>query len=361
MTKNDALAPAGTRPNARRRSALLAAGCALSLLMTGTVSSAQNASTGPAPAPARTTSLPVGICMNMGNTFESPTETAWGGRPIDQAQIDAIAAAGFNTIRLPVRWDTHASETAPYTIDPAYMSRVRAVVDAALTTGLNVILNSHHFEAMHVDPIANAPRHAAIWDQIGTTFAGYPREMLWFELENEPHNNFNHANLLAALAPALAAVRRTNPDRPVIIGGENWSGLDSLATLPMPDDPHVIPTFHYYDPFDFTHQGATWVNPSPALGRVYGTPADAERLQADVARVRAYIARTGLTPFMGETGAHTTVPIGQRIAYHTAVRETFAPTGIGMCMWGFANTFQFYDHATSAWIPGLRAAIGLPE
>jgi endoglucanase len=31
----------------------------------------------------------------------------------------------------------------------------------------------------------------------------------------------------------------------VIVGGQNWSGIDSLATLQLPDDPYVVPTFHY--------------------------------------------------------------------------------------------------------------------
>src|SRR3546814_12632681 len=65
-----------------------------------------------------------------------------------------------------------------------------------------------------------------------------------------------NANLLATLAPALAAIRATNPTRAVVIGGENWTGIDSLATLDLPDDPNAYPTFHYYDTFAFTRQGA---------------------------------------------------------------------------------------------------------
>ncbi len=312
-------------------------------------------------APARTTSLPVGRCMNLGNSFESPGENSWGGARVTREQLQAIASAGFQTIRFPVRWDTHVSAAPDYRIDPAYLARVREVVDQAQAAGLNVILNSHHFERIHEDPAGSTAQLAAMWDQIGTAFASYPRDRLWFELENEPHNRFNHSNLLATLTPALAAVRRTNPDRPVIIGGENWSGIDSLATLPLPNDPHIIPTFHYYEPFDFTHQGASWVNPSPPTGRRYGGVADARRLADDVAKLRAYIARTGLTPFMGETGAHTTAPLDQRVAYHRAINDAFLPTGIGMCMWGFTNTFPFFDHRTGTWLPGLRAAIGLQE
>lgn len=200
--------------------------------------------------------LPVGTCINMGNSLEPPTETGWGGHKISDADFDNIARAGFKTIRLPVRWDSHAGKVPPYTIEPAFVARVKHLVAAAQAAGLNVILDSHYVESIHSDPIGNAPRFAGIWEQIGAAFAGQPTKTLWFELEKEPHDKFTNANLLEALSPALAAVRATNPDRPVIIGGENWSGIDSLATLKLPDDPHVYPTFHHYEPFQFTHQGA---------------------------------------------------------------------------------------------------------
>lgn len=305
--------------------------------------------------------LPVGTCINMGNSLEPPTETGWGGHRIEDGDFTNIASAGFKTIRLPVRWDSHAGKDAPYTIEPAFLVRVQHLVGAAQAAGLNVILDSHNFESMHSDPLGSAPRFAGIWKQIAAAFASHPTKALWFELENEPHDKFMNANLLEALSPALAAVRATNPDRPVIIGGEFWSGIDSLATLKLPDDPNVYPTFHYYEPFDFTHQGATWVDPVPPLGRAYGSADDAARLVRDVQKIRDYTARTGLLPFMGETGAHTTVPLEQRVQYHAAVTKAFAPLGVGMCTWAYTNTFPFYDSDKKAWLPGMRGAIGLPD
>ena len=56
-----------------------------------------------APALAKTDSLPIGRCVNMGNSLETPTEGSWGGKKIDAADFKRIADAGFNTIRLPVR------------------------------------------------------------------------------------------------------------------------------------------------------------------------------------------------------------------------------------------------------------------
>jgi endoglucanase len=311
--------------------------------------------------PAAGQGLPVGTCINMGNHLEADSESSWGGKRAEAADFSRIAAAGFDTVRLPVRWANKTGDGPDYAVDPAWLDRVAEVVDQALAADLNVILNSHNFTELHADPEANAAKLAGIWRQVAARFADRPAERLWFEIENEPHDKLIHENLMATLGPALGAIRATNPDRPVVIGGEDWSGIDSLATLELPHDPQVYPTFHYYEPFGFTHQGASWAG-NPPIGRVYGSEDDAERLTRDVAKVEAYVERTGRIPFMGETGAYDAhVPLGQRIAYHRAVREAFAPTGIGICTWAYTNTFPFFDHEAGRWLPGLRAAMGLAE
>ena len=334
------------------RFAILAAAALLATTATASVSGAD--------APR---SLPVGACINMGNQLEAQAETAHGGVAIEPGDFKRIRDAGFVTVRVPVRWSNRTGAGPAYAIDPKWMARVSEVVDQALAAGLNVVLNDHHFDEIDNDPAANSAKLAAIWRQIAAHFADRPSARLWFEIENEPHDKLTNAILVETLAPALAAIRATNPDRPVIIGGENWSGIDSLATLDLPADSNVYPTFHYYEPFDFTHQGAGWVKPKPpALGRVYGTADDARRLVRDAAKIRAYVERTGLIPFMGETGAYEAhIPLAQRVQYTRAVHDTFAPLGVGICGWAYTNTFPYYDHEAKRWLPGLLGASGLPE
>lgn len=319
----------------------------------------------PTPSPAYTPAaaaepttgirLPIGKCVNMGNHLEAPSEGEWG-RAIADDDFQIIKAAGFDSVRIPVKWSSHAMESAPYTIDPAFMARVRHVVALAEAQGLGVVLNMHHYDELTSDPAAHSARFAGLWKQIAAEFrtAG-PK--VWFELINEPMNKLNHSNLLAVLNPALAEVRATNPTRPVIVGGENWSGVPSLATLPLPNDPYVVPTFHTYDPFNFTHQGATWVNPAPPLGRTFGSDADYQELNANLQRVKEYIARTGRVPFIGEYGAidHPQVPLEQRIEYYRTVSAAYASIGVQSCAWGYTNTFRLRQG--NAWVPGMIEAI----
>jgi endoglucanase len=283
-------------------------------------------------------------------------EGAWGG-VFEDDDFAIIKAAGFRTVRIPVRWSAHAAESAPYSIDPAFLARVHHVVGLASAAGLNVILNVHHYEALDATPEANIARFTGLWRQIAASFANAPSNV-WFELDNEPHDKFTNANLMAVFRPALAAIRETNKTRPVVIGGEGWSGISSLATLPMPDDPYVVPTFHYYEPFAFTHQGATWVGPHPPpIGRAYGSAADKAGLEQDLQKVRDYMARTGRVPLLGEYGAQDDprVPLEQRIRYYRTISAAFASAGVQSCAWGYRAGFKLRegDH----WLSGLVEAI----
>jgi aryl-phospho-beta-D-glucosidase BglC (GH1 family) len=211
----------------------------------------------------------LGRGVNFGNALEAPSEGAWG-MTLETSFFDLVKEAGFDTIRLPVSWTTHASKETPYTIDAAYIDRVQWAVDEATKRDLNIIVNIHHYDELNKDPVAEEERYLALWGQIAERFKDYPKSV-YFELLNEPHDAFNsNAELWNnLLVKALNVVRKTNPDRAVIIGPTNWNAISSLSGLVLPDDPNIIVTVHFYDPFEFTHQGAEWTNPSPPVGTLW--------------------------------------------------------------------------------------------
>ena len=313
----------------------------------------------PAPPPhARVGPSPeLGKCVNLANTLEPPNEGEWGPAFRDEdARI--IRDAGFATVRVPVNFLGHAMAKPPYSLDRKFMGRVRHVIDTLRAAGLKVIVDQHNNDDLSAAPELNRDRSVGVWRQVAATLRDEPASV-WFELLNEPHGQLTNANLLATLNPSLAAIRETNPTRVVVIGGQNWSGVDSLATLPLPDDPYVVPTFHYYDPFEFTHQGATFVHPAPPFGRSFGGPADAAQLQESLSKIRAFINRTGRIPFAGEYGAIEKIPAPQRTLYYHTVSSAFASLGLASCAWGYRNAFPLWKDGR--WIPGLVEVIAAPK
>lgn len=55
-----------------------------------------------------------------------------------------MRSQGYKSIRLPVTWSNHHGPGPDYAIDPAWLSRVREVVDWSPAEGLHVMVNLHH-------------------------------------------------------------------------------------------------------------------------------------------------------------------------------------------------------------------------
>ena len=131
----------------------------------------------------------LGRGINLGNTFEAPTETAWGNS-YNPEYFAMMAELGFRHVRIPVRWETpeRSLEEPPYTIEPDFFDRIEEVVAEALANDLIVIINMHHHKALYADPEGQRDRFLAQWTQIAHTFRNHPETVL-FEILNEPHDN----------------------------------------------------------------------------------------------------------------------------------------------------------------------------
>ena len=57
--------------------------------------------------------------VNLANALEAPREGDWGV-VLKEEYFDRIASAGFDSVRLPVRWSAHAEASPPYRIDPKF-------------------------------------------------------------------------------------------------------------------------------------------------------------------------------------------------------------------------------------------------
>ncbi|MGF1667646.1 MAG: cellulase family glycosylhydrolase [Acidimicrobiia bacterium] len=300
----------------------------------------------------------LGRGVNFGNALESPSFEGEWGMVIEDQFFELVAGAGFDSIRLPVRWDTRAAATAPWTIDPATFERVDDLVDLAVANDLAIILDFHHFEDLYSDPAGNADRFVALWRQIAEHYRDAPREV-FFELQNEPHGNLTSEVWNGVLAAALTTVRQSNPDRMVIVGGGMWNSAWELENLELPDDPALIATFHNYEPFTFTHQGAEWVSGSDAwLGTTWeGRPEDTEPITAVMDAAAAWSDSTGVPILMGEFGAYSRADQASRVRYTSFVRTEAEARGFAWAYWEFGAGFGVYDRDADAWRSDLLAAL----
>lgn len=325
---------------------------------------ANDAAPGASPAAVATASA-IGRGVNFGNMLEAPTEGAWGLTVTDDF-IDKATTAGFTTVRLPVRWSNHASATAPFTIDSVFMNRVASIVDKLLAKGLVVILNMHHYRQLDGDPldagefpVADAAvdvRYIMLWDQIATRFQSRSTRLV-FELYNEPHGRQNGEPWNVLAARALGVVRKSNPDRIVVIGPTTWNSASDLHLLKLPNDPNMIVTIHNYAPFAFTHQGAEWINPVLPTGVTCCSTAQVTEMTAPLDIAKTWSTSKHYPVFVGEFGAYSKADSTSRMDFNRKARDAMETRGMTWSYWEFASGFGVYDPIKLSFRQGLLASL----
>ncbi len=290
----------------------------------------------------------LGKGINMGNCFEAPTETEWSN-PWKPEYFRMMSELGFRHVRIPVRWETAARSSAipPYTIEASFLGRIRQVVDTALKYKLHAIINMHHHEAVFKDPDSQKARFLSQWEQIARYFRDYPDSLL-FEVLNEPHDALTPIKWKAFFTDALEEIRKSNPNRFVLMGTPEWGGLGSLSTLQLPADERIILTIHYYNPFQFTHQGADWSEGASAwLGTVWqDTEAERETVRSEFRTATEFSAAQHIPIHIGEFGAYSKADMASRVRWTTFMARYFEEQSFSWAYWEFSAGFGIYNPTT---------------
>jgi hypothetical protein len=276
--------------------------------------------------------------INLGNTHEPPTEAGWNNPRAQEYYFDLYKEAGFDVVRIPVRWDGYTSKTPPYKITDYWLNRIEQVADWGLDRGLFIVINTHHEEWIKEDyNEANKTRFDSIWTQIATHFKDKPEKLI-FEILNEPHgltkaqNDDMHARV-------LSIIRKTNPTRLVIFQGHNWGGSDELLTAAIPDDDYVIGSFHSYDPYLFGLQGqGTW-----------GTSSDYSQLENKFKAVSSWSQKHNIPAFLGEFGALKKCDYNSRMRHYRAYVEYSYKYGFAFAAWDDGGDFRIMERQQRDW------------
>jgi endoglucanase len=271
-----------------------------------------------------------------------------GGRAgwLGERHFDAVREAGFDTVRLPVKWSS-----------PDSFERADRAVETALRRDFGVVLDVHHFHELCADVERHRPAFLSLWERIAERYADVG-ERLALELLNEPHEPMTAGQWNGLLAEALAVVRRVSPEREVIVGPVLWNTVEGLDALRLPDDDHLTVTVHYYSPFEFTHQRAAWL-PEAADWHVasWGTEEERARVSADLERAADWARERGRPLFLGEFGAIENAPMAARAAWTRHVRAEAERLGLPWAYWDFATDFGAFDLDRQDWREPLRQAL----
>ena len=298
---------------------------------------------------------PIQRCMNLGGALEADVEGEWG-YSIRNEDIDRLKAAGFDTIRLPVKWSAHAGTWGRYKLDKKMLERTDAIINHALSQDMNIILNVHHYQEINEHPWRHERRLEGIWKHLAAHYADYPDRLI-FEVLNEPNGRMTPKRTDSLNKRIVARMRKSQPNRWIILATAEWGSLQGLLESQPPPDARIILSWHYYEPFTFTHQGAEFFDPTPPTGTRWGNTADLDRLSKDFRLAASFRDAQRRPLLLGEFGVFDGVPVDERAKWISAVRRQAEANQFGWCHWGLSSNFQAYDTEQEAWLEPIRAAL----
>lgn len=299
-----------------------------------------------------------------GKTDESSSavdETLWGNPRTTKEMITKIKESGINSIRIPVTWRDHMGGAPDYKIDPAWMARVKEVVDYAHSQGMYVIINLHHdggsdekqgawiisaSEKGKKDEVLS--RYTAVWNQIAGEFKNYDDHLIFESMnevgfdgmpsEQESYGLLNEFN--QKFVDVVRASGGNNASRHLLIAGY-WTDIEkSCSSLyKMPSDPagRCILSVHYYTPSEFCINGTV---------KKWGSAADVKEMKEKFSLLKKTYTSKGIPVIIGEFGTSVNVNKKARVRFCESVVARTKQQGIPCYFWDNGEEF---DRNTLTW------------
>ena len=295
-----------------------------------------------------------------------PERVAWFNRN----DVALLAGLGFDHLRIPIdeeqMWDESGKP------DPEAFALLNQALDWCAEFRLKAIVNLHILRSHHFNkgerPLWTQPkaqeRFLQCWRDLSDALHSRPNSMVAYELLNEPvAPNPEDWNLL--VAKAHAAIRAKEPKRVLVIGSNAWQSTGTFDRLKVPaNDPNILLSFHFYEPFHLTHYQASWVGFAAYRGPVKypgqtvseadlaGLPGDLQKTMSGDSRawdrdqIRKCLSKplalaksTGLPLYCGEWGCLPSVPRESRLAWYRDMVAVLKENRIGWAIWDYKGGF----------------------
>ena len=320
----------------------------------------------------------MGLGWNLGNSLDATggsglnTETSWSNPKTTQALIDKVKSLGFNTVRVPVSWGKHVSGSN-YTIDSAWLARVKEVVDYCYKNDMYVILNIHHDtkSSASASGAGYYPRSSAysssekfvtsVWSQAAEYFKDYDYHLI-FETLNEPRLIgssyewwFNKWSIPSEVKDAIDCINKLNqkavdtiratgsnnrgrlimcPGYDASIDGATVSGF-KLPTDISGNKNRIAVSVHAYSPYNFA------MNVGPGSTSAYTSSIKSE-LRDLFNTLKSNFRDRGIPVVIGEFGSTDKNNTAERVKWATDYTALAKKNNIPCVLWD-NNAFARYN------------------
>jgi hypothetical protein len=302
------------------------------------------------------------------------------GDLVSLVELRRLSAAGATHVRLPIEPADYGQGGPDGSFLKDGYEAIRGAIDKVLDAGMCVVVDCHPLKTEWMT-VSGEDGRAKMLEAFWTRFAEFSGgqvsaldpERVFLEIFNEPHD-FKDAKVWArAQAHLVTILRERFPKHTILATGDDWGSIDGLLRLEPLRDDNVIYSFHFYDPHNFTHQGATWgfepwrhmkgvpwpmtrESVEPIASAIEDTPArdalrwgvkepwDAKRVRERIKQAADWGKKQNVPLYCGEFGVYAKfAPRAARLAWLRDVTAALDEFEIGRAMWDYMGGFALAE------------------
>ena len=333
----------------------------------------------------------LGRGINLGNSWDSEGKDDRGwSNPIRDTDFKVIKDAGFNSVRIPVQWHQDANKTT-HTVNENRLAGVLEDIQLAIANDLAVVVNFHHYgdlncaggggykwdseEKKQVKCTYNAAEFEAekahflaMWSQLASVLNAFPDNMLVLEILNGPTIP-NAAIVDTLMNDAYKVIRAAAPGKTIMFESNLYAKFYNLSSLHLPQDGNIIFSGHYYEPYQFSHQGLGY-DCKGDLMKANSANSDFDKYVSDARNLYPDVNGSDHVPMnMGEFGvaggvgtacpSDSSVSEAAKAEWAKKTAKAAWDKGISFHYWSFGPTtgFEAFNIYRETWYPGFPEAL----
>ena len=279
--------------------------------------------------------------VNLTNWFQASNPQSIQFNKFSRTDLERIKSLGADVIRLPINLQGMTEGSPDYNLNPLFEYMLDQVIDWAEDLQISLILDNHITESITT---AIEPSLIKAWSNMAERYKNRSK-YIYYEILNEPHGisdqQWNKIQL-----DVLNSIRAIDTTHTVIVGPANWNSYNNLSAMPVYADTNLIYTFHFYDPFVFTHQGASWTDPSMVPLKGVPFPYNSASMPACPAELKGTWIESSLNNYSNdgtENNVYKLIDIADKFQKNRKVRIYCGELGVYMENASDSNRTYWYS------------------
>ena len=301
--------------------------------------------TGLSQTTAKTRCNSLGKGVNLSNWLEAFWDPNWPDTAGYNKQFFLdMKAAGVQSLRMPTCFALVTGTQPPYTVDTT--NRLFSIIDTVIawTTELNmhlIIDNQHQWNVADSNWRIAQPRLAHLWSVLAQRYNHLDPNRYFFEIFNEP-NGINNDSLPLLYTPIIDTIRQYAPQFTIVASPNDWSnGFGYYSYKPLADT-NLMYTFHSYDPYEFTHQGLTFVQPPLPVGVPFPGSEYDQLVEVNWYFALQFHVTYNVPVFLGEFGVGDSADAVSRCHWADSIGTRIDDNHLSAFYWDVRGDFQIY-------------------